>query len=83
MVLGIMLVLFGVVVWVLNFTGNGWQWARDWPFIVLLIGIYQISKYFRRTKRTNDRKLKKILSDVEKGKLRAEEALEKMEEDDE
>ena len=29
MVLGIMLVLFGVVVWVLNFTGNGWQWSRD------------------------------------------------------
>ena len=83
MVWGIMLVIFGAVVWILNFTGNGWNWSRDWPFLVLLFGVYEISKYYRRTRGKSDNRLKKILSDVEKGKLKAEDALRKMEEEDE
>ena len=83
MVMGLMLILFGVVVWALNFTGNGWQWSRDWPFIVVLVGIYELSKYVRRTKKTSDRRLREILDEVEKGRIKAEEALEKMEVSDE
>ncbi|HOK23039.1 MAG TPA: DUF5668 domain-containing protein [Candidatus Hydrothermia bacterium] len=39
---GILLIAIGVIIW-LNNTGIWkWSWGRDWPWILILIGIISI-----------------------------------------
>ncbi len=80
---GIVFIVFGIVIWVLNFLGSGWNWGRDWPFLLILWGIYVISKAFNFRKtycKREKRNIKEILKDIESGKITAEEGLKKMEE---
>ncbi|MCD6399746.1 hypothetical protein J7L85_03045 [candidate division WOR-3 bacterium] len=83
MIWGIILLIFGGIVWILNLVGNGFQWGRDWPIFVILFAIYEITKGVNLKNRKKSKNLKKILKDVESGKLKAEEAKKYMEEDDE
>lgn len=80
---GIVFIVFGIVIWVLNFLGSGWNWGRDWPLLLILWGIYVITKAFNWRKtcsKRNKKNIKEILKDIESGKISAEEGLKKMEE---
>jgi|UniRef100_A0A7C4Y6E5 thiol:disulfide interchange protein len=77
MVWGILFILFGVVIWVLNFLGSGWNWGRDWPFLLILWGIYIFTKGLPRKRKKKD--VKVILNEIASGKISAEEGLRKLE----
>ncbi len=61
----------------MNFTGYGWNWGRDWPFLLILWGLYVLSKASKKKTKKN---IKDILREIESGKISAEEGLKKMEE---
>ena len=42
MVFGLVCLVFGAGIWLLNLYGGGFNWGRDWPFLLLLFGIYKI-----------------------------------------
>lgn len=80
---GIVFIIFGIVIWVLNFLGSGWRWGRDWPFILILLGLHVLtnSSHWRGRcfSKKNNKNIKEILKDIESGKISAEEGLKKME----
>ena len=75
----IFLLLIGIVLWVLNLTGIGFEWERDWPVILILWGIWGIIKYAKISP-SGKKKVKKVLDDLEKGKITPEKATKKLEE---
>ena len=90
------LVILGLFIWLVNIGDfSFWIWGRDWPWIIIIIGIMGIvKKLFRRKKevvidiRGDDQTVpnkvkqavKEVLSKVEKGEMDAEEAAEKIKE---
>ncbi len=73
---GVFLILLGAFLWAANAGLVNFVWARDWPAIVLVVGIwmlYQGLRYRlkRRRKRSNP---EKVLRDLERGKITVEEA---------
>ncbi len=80
MVLGVICTVFGAGIWLINLYGNGFHWGRDWPFLLLVFGVYKIWDYTSRTRKKENEDLKTILKKVESGKMDAKEAYEKMEE---
>ncbi len=84
MVFGMICVIVGIGVWLLNIFGGGFNWGRDWPFLLLVFGIYKIWDFSRKRRtrigRTDKKGVKGILKKVEKGEMDAGEALSKLEE---
>lgn len=80
MFFGILCIILGSGIWALNVYGGGFNWGRDWPFLLLVLGAYILFKHVRKKKTGKDRRLKSILKDVEKGKIDAKEAIDEMEE---
>lgn len=42
----IVLILIGAIIWLSNLGVFHIVWRRDWPMIIVLIGIVQLIKYF-------------------------------------
>ncbi len=42
----IVLILIGAVIWLSNLGAFHIVWRRDWPMIIVVIGIVQLIKYF-------------------------------------
>ena len=91
------LIVLGLFIWFVNIgLFSFWRWGRDWPWIIIVVGIMGAAKpIFRRKKKvviniegnkqTVPDKVKKavkeVLSKVEKGEMNAEEAADKIKEE--
>lgn len=82
MVFGILCAVLGAGIWALNFYGGGFVWGRDWPFLLLVFGLYHIWKYASRksSKKKSKSKVKDVLKELESKKIDVKEALRELEE---
>ncbi len=46
----LLLVIIGVIIWLSNLGIIHIAWRRDWPLIIVLIGLVQLIKYATRKK---------------------------------
>ena len=81
---GIFLILLGLIFWLSNLgLIPGINWERDWPWILIIIGIWilisSFKKYFKFKKKKNI-DVKKIIDELESGKISVEEAIKKLKE---
>ena len=78
----IVFIFIGVVVWLGNLGIFDFRWGRDWPVLLLILGIYCLTKAIPRRRRSRKAKvrLSELLSKLESGDITAEEAAEEMEE---
>jgi predicted membrane protein len=77
----LLLIFVGAWIWLSNLQLVNFKFQRDWPIILILIGLYEILKGVRR--RRTKRKIiskEKILKELEEGKINVEEALKKLKE---
>ncbi len=62
---GFILIVIGLLIWLNNMGIFSWRWGRDWPLILVILGIIQLIsyldrsakfeiKYFRRKKRERE-----------------------------
>ncbi|MCK4226366.1 hypothetical protein KAX29_05710 [candidate division WOR-3 bacterium] len=79
MVLGVICLILGAGIWLLNLYGGGFNWGRDWPFLLLVFGIYKIWDYSRSGRSKTDRKVKKVLKKLENEEIDAKEAIDELE----
>lgn len=83
MIFGVMCAIIGAGIWLLNLVGGGFNWGRDWPFLLLIFGLYKIWDYSRNRGRSvhsgNKKEVKEILKKVERGDMDAREAVDKLE----
>ena len=42
---GILLIIIGLVIWLSNFGVIHISWRRDWPIILIVIGLIELIKY--------------------------------------
>lgn len=85
----LLFIIFGVMILLHNWglIVYSFKFSRDWPVILIAIGLLQLWKVFRdRDKGTlpkyhekNKKNILKVLEDVESGKINANEAVEEME----
>lgn len=79
----IWLIAIGLFIWFLKVgLFNFFVWSRDWPLILVLIGVLGVISYiisFFKKKAKNKvnfkEKINKILKDLEEGKITYEEAI--------
>ena len=77
----IFIFVVGILFWVFNLTGFGFEWSRDWPILLILVGLWGIIRGIKPSKKRSSKEhVKKLLDDVEAGKISGEEAAKKMEE---
>ncbi len=67
---GIVILLIGVWIWLSHFGISFISFRRDWPVLIILLGVWIILKSKRRRL--------KIIEDLEKGKIDVEEAIDKL-----
>ena len=79
MVLGVICLILGAGIWLLNLYGGGFNWGRDWPFLLLVFGIYKVWDYSRNGRSKTDRKVKKVLKKLENEEIDAKEAIDELE----
>lgn len=80
---GLMLILIGLFIWLLNLrVFSFWRWGRDWPWIIIIIGIISIAEYlsrrFRKRKKIEKEKIQDIIEKLEKGEISVNEAIERI-----
>ncbi len=80
---GIFLIILGLFIWFLNLgVFSFWKWERDWPWILVIIGIFSIIGYlkkkFRKGRKFKKEKIKDILDKIEKGEINIEEAIKRI-----
>ncbi len=80
---GIFLIVLGLFIWLLNLgVFSFWKWGRDWPWILVIIGIFSIIGYFKKKFKKNKKfkkeKIKEILDKIEKGEINIEEAIKRI-----
>ncbi|MEN3045023.1 MAG: hypothetical protein ABDH37_07420 [Candidatus Hydrothermales bacterium] len=85
MKVGIFLIILGLFIWFLNLgIFSFWNWKRDWPWILIIIGIFSILGYFKRKiKRLGKFKkerIKDVIDKLERGEINIEEAIERIKE---
>ncbi len=77
----IVFISVGVFVWLGNLGIFNFRWGRDWPVILVIIGLYFLTQLIPPKKRR--RRVKKgmdeILKRLERGEVSAEEAASEME----
>lgn len=77
----IILIVLGVLFWLGKFGIIDFYWSRDWPVVLIGIGVFSLVNYVaRRVKRKGKgyRKRRDILDELESGEIDAEEAIRKM-----
>lgn len=77
---GIFLLLLGLWLWLSNL--GVLNFGRDWPFILVIIGLYLLSLALLRPTRRKGR-IREILKELEKGEIGPEEALKRIKEEKE
>ena len=87
----VILVFIGLFIWLVNIgVFSFWEWGRDWPWILITIGLWGMLKYLFRPRRdayhaekakakVKD-SIKEALGKIEKGEMTAEEAAENIKE---
>lgn len=80
MVFGLICLVLGAGIWLLNLYGGGFNWGRDWPFLLLVFGLYIIWDYMRKRRKKDGKKVKKILKKLENKEIDFNEAMNEMEE---
>ncbi len=80
MVFGLICLVLGAGIWLLNLYGGGFNWGRDWPFLLLVLGLYKIWDYMRKRQRKENKTVKKILKKLENKEVDFKEALDELEE---
>lgn len=84
---GIFLIILGLFIWLLNLgIFSFWKWGRDWPWILVIIGIFYVIGYFKRKikkeqfkkEKIKKEKIKEIIDKIEKGEMSIEEALKRI-----
>lgn len=74
---GIFLVVLGLFLWAANAGLVNFVWSRDWPLILVVVGLWMLWEAGRRAWRRRRRSRanpEKVLRDLEKGKISVEEA---------
>jgi hypothetical protein len=80
--LPIILIVLGVLFWLGKFEIIDFYWSRDWPVVLIGVGVFSLINYIaRRVKkrgRRSHRKHRDILNELESGDIDAEEAIRRM-----
>lgn len=77
----VILIVLGVLFWLGKFGIIDFYWSRDWPVVLIGIGVFSLVNHIaRRTRRgkRSYRTKRDILDELEKGDIDAEEAIRKM-----
>jgi hypothetical protein len=75
----VVLIVLGVLFWLGKFGIIDFYWDRDWPVILIAIGVFSLVNHFTRSRRRGNRRKKiKILSELDDGKIDAEEAIDEL-----
>lgn len=80
MVFGLICVILGAGIWLLNIYGGGFNWSRDWPFLLLVFGLYIFWDHIRKRKKKNGKRVKKILKRLENKEIDFNKAIDELEE---
>ncbi len=78
----VVFIFVGAIIWLGNLGMFDFRWNRDWPILLLIVGLYLLIKAIPgRKRRTSKQKgnIGNILSRLQKGEITAEEAAEEME----
>ncbi len=95
---GLILILFGGWIWLTNLEAISFDWGRDWPVILIILGLYELIEgiwghrkrrwwmgegwRFNFTSPSGDKKerdeIRKVLADLSEGKVKVEEAEERI-----
>ncbi len=78
----LVLIAAGVLIWLANLGVLSWNWGRDWPWILIVLGVLgiigEITRRIRRAIRRGPamRRVNRaeILRELEEGRITAEEA---------
>ncbi len=73
---GLFLVVIGAWIWLSNM--GYLNFKRDWPLIIIIVGLYYLVSGLSRGKRKRD--IRKLLNDLERGKIKTEDVINKLEE---
>ena len=74
---GIIILIIGLWIWLSNFGLIFIKFSRDWPVILILLGIYLIYRGIK-SKKKKKTKTFRILDKIDKGKMSVDEAVEKI-----
>lgn len=70
LIFGIVVILIGIWIWFSHFGISFISFKRDWPILIILLGVWIILK--------SRRKRLKIIEDLEKGKIDVDEAIDRL-----
>lgn len=73
---GLFLIVIGAWIWLSNM--GYLNFKRDWPLIIIIVGLYYLVSGLSRRKKRRD--IRKLLDDLEKGKIKTEDVINKLEE---
>jgi uncharacterized sodium:solute symporter family permease YidK len=74
---GIVIILIGVWIWLSHLGYASFNFARDWPIILIIIGLYVIANGISSRVRHRSRR-SRALKDLEQGKISVDEAAERL-----
>jgi len=75
----IILIVLGILFWLGKFDIINFYWSRDWPVILIAVGIFYLVNTLVRGKKRPTSKLKnEILRKLENGEIDAEEAVRRL-----
>ncbi len=75
----VILIVLGILFWLGKFGIVDFYWSRDWPVVLIAIGVFSLINYFaKRLRRNTSNKSRKILKDLENGNIDAQEAVKRL-----
>lgn len=75
----IILIVLGILFWLGKFDIISFYWSRDWPVVLIVIGLFSLVNYYaRRLKKRNRTQRSVILRKLDNGEIDAEEAIRRL-----
>jgi amino acid permease len=74
---GIIIIIIGLWIWLSSLGVPYISFSKNWPLLIVFLGIYIIIRRLTKRRRYRVRK-SEVLSDLEKGKIDVDEAVEKL-----
>ncbi len=74
---GIIFLGIGLWIWLSNLGIRFINFSRDWPVLLILLGLWIILKRFKKRKP----KIHRVLNEIEKGRISVNEAVKKIKEE--
>jgi len=75
----IILIVLGILFWLGKFDIISFYWSRDWPVVLIVIGLFSLFNYYaRRLKKRNRTQRSVILRKLDNGEIDAEEAIRRL-----